>query len=380
MWYILSMIKRELENVILENLFKKKVVIILGARQVGKTTLLHSITNKLKLKTLWLNGDEADIRELLKNANTTTLKQLIGNKKIIVIDEAQRIENIGLTVKIIVDLFQDKQVLLSGSSSLELSNSITEPLTGRKFEYNLFTISYKELVKHTSFLEEMRVLEHRLIFGQYPDVINNLGNEKEVLLHLASSYLYKDIFTYDAIKKPAVLEKLLTALALQLGSEVKYNELAGLIGIDKGTIEKYIDLLEKSFVIFKLKSFSRNMRNEIKKGKKIYFYDIGVRNAIIKNFAPISLRNDVGALFENYLILERIKKNHYSKQFVNHYFWRTHSQQEIDLIEEKDGKLFAYEFKWNANKKPKLPSKFKKHYENVDFKVITKENYHRFIG
>jgi len=373
------MIKRDLENIIKERLYKGKVIIVMGPRQVGKTTLLKVIVENTKIDYLWLNGDEPDVREILTNTTSTNLKHITGDKRLIVIDEAQRIENIGLTVKLLVDQFPEKQLLLTGSSSLELANTIKEPLTGRKYEYLMFPVSYSELANYSSYIEEARLLEHRLVFGQYPDVVMNPGNEKEILFQLASSYLYKDVFMYETIKKPALLEKLLQALALQLGNEVSYYELASLIGIDPATVEKYIDLLEKAFVLFKLPSFSRNMRNEIKKSRKIYFYDTGIRNAIIKNFSPIELRNDVGSLWENYLIVERIKNNHYNLNYSNYYFWRTHAQQEIDFIEEKDGKLFGYEFKWNPKKKIKFPKSFAINYPNAETKGIAKNNYQEFL-
>lgn len=373
------MIKRNLENTIKMRMFKGKVIIVMGPRQVGKTTLLKTIVENMSIDHIWLNGDEPDIREILTNTTSTNLKHIIGEKKLVVIDEAQRIENIGLTVKLIVDQFPEKQLLLTGSSSLELANTIKEPLTGRKFQYMMFPISYSELVNHTSYIEEGRLLEHRLIFGQYPDVVMNPGNEKEILYQLASSYLYKDIFAYETIKKPAVLEKLLQALALQLGNEVSYYELSSLIGIDPATVEKYVDLLEKSFVLFKLPSFSRNMRNEIKKGRKIYFYDTGIRNAIIKNFSPLALRIDTGGLWENYLIAERLKYNHYNFNYSNYYFWRTHGQQEIDFIEENEGNLHAYEFKWNPKAKIKFPKSFVENYPNSITNGISKNTYQTFL-
>jgi len=243
----------------------------------------------------------------------------------------------------------------------------------------LYPISFQEMVKHTSLIEEKRLLEHRMIFGNYPEVVTSSGYEKSVLKGLTDAYLYKDIFALDYIKKPSLVEKLLQALALQLGNEVSYNELSKLVGADNETIERYINYLEQAYVVFKLNSFSRNHRNEIKKGKKIYFYDNGIRNAIIKNFNPLALRNDVGALWENYLIVERAKRNHYTDQWINTYFWRTITQKEIDYIEEKDGKLYAFEFKWNEKKKPKLPKTFLDSYHQTEYKVINQNNYAAFI-
>jgi len=372
-------IKRLQKNTITAKLFKNKAIILIGPRQTGKTTLLKKLIQNKEKQSLWLNCDEPDVRKLLEDSTSTQLKTIFQNKKIIVIDEAQRVKNIGITIKLVIDNYKDIQIILTGSSALELSNSINEPLTGRKFEYFLYPISFAEMVNHTSFIEERRLLEHRLIYGYYPEIITEIGNEKEILALLSDSYLYKDIFTYEQIKKPAILEKLLQALALQVGNEVKYQELSRLLSVDFSTIERYIDLLEKACIIFKLTSLSRNVRNEIKKGRKIYFYDNGIRNSIIRNYSNIELRQDIGALWENFLISERMKTNHYNGRKVNSFFWRTHTQQEIDYIEEHDGKLFAYEFKWNKKKKAKIPKSFTIAYDNVEFNVINSDNFHEFV-
>ncbi len=374
------MIERHLENIIINRMFKKKVIIIMGARQVGKTTLLHSVVHKANIDHIWLDGDEPDVRSMLSNASSTKLKKIIGKYKLVIIDEAQRINNIGLSVKLIVDNFSDVQVLLSGSSALEIANELKEPLTGRKYEFNLFPISFSEMVKHSNLIEETRLIENRLIYGSYPDVILNNDDEKEILSQLTTSYLYKDIFSYNLIKKPAILEKLLQALALQIGSEVSYHEIGQLIGLDPATVERYIDLLEKSYVLFRLHSLNRNMRNEIKKGKKIFFYDLGIRNAIIKNFSPLDLRADKGALWENYLISERMKYNHYNIKYTNMFFWRTHSQQEIDYIEEEDNNLSAFEFKWNPKKNARFSKSFLQAYPECKLKTINKNNYDEFVS
>jgi predicted AAA+ superfamily ATPase len=373
------MIVRELEEIVRNTLYKGKIILILGARQVGKTTLLKKMFSQNQAGTLWLNGDEADVKELFSNTTSTQLKTLIGKNKLVVLDEAQRIENIGLSLKLIVDNVKDVQVVVTGSSALELANKLQEPLTGRKYEYFLFPVSFQEMVNHSSLLEEKRLLEHRLIFGYYPEVVSKAGEEKELLALLINSYLYKDLFMLEQIKKPVVLEKLLKALALQIGNEVSYQEIGQLIGSDNQTIERYIDLLEKAFIVFRLQALSRNVRNEIKKTRKVYFYDTGIRNAIIKNFSPLALRNDVGHLWENYLIVERMKQNHYLKRFVNQYFWRTKQQQEIDYIEEYDGRLHAYEFKWNPNKKVTFSKTFINAYPGSETKVITPENYVDFV-
>jgi len=373
------MISRILESKISEQIFKGKAILILGARQVGKTTLVNRIVQKTEVPTLYLNGDEVDVRGLLSNTTSTQLKTLIGKNQLLIIDEAQRIANIGITLKLIVDNLPDVQVIATGSSSLELANQIREPLTGRKFEYFLFPLSYGEMANYTSPLEERRLLEHRLIYGYYPEVVTHAGDEKQILQLLASSYLYKDIFSLEKVKKPVILEKLVQALALQIGQEVSYREVGQLIGADNETVEKYVDLLEKAFIVFRLSALSRNLRNELKKSRKIYFCDNGIRNAVIKNFSPIALRQDVGALWKNFLISERIKANHYNNRWVNQYFWRTHAQQEIDYIEEYDGILHAFEFKWNPTRNTRIPKTFLNAYPGSETAIVTKDHFYDFI-
>lgn len=375
---IFFMIQRLIENNIKNDFNKGKIIVVLGARQVGKTTLFNSIIDD-QGSVLKLNCDDYDDRLDLENKTSTELKNLISNHKVVIIDEAQRVENIGLTLKIIADLKLDAQVLVTGSSSLELSSKINEPVTGRIFEYKLFPLSLSEMARHTSEREENRLLEQRMIYGLYPEIVTNPSDNKRLLTSLANNYLYRDLLSYQGIKKHDVLHKLVRDLAFQIGSEVSYNELSNLLGIDKETVESYINLLEKCFVVFRLSSFSRNMRNEIKKGKKIYFYDNGIRNALISNFAPLEMRQDAGALWENFMISERIKRNAYCNDYSQLFFWRTKQQQEIDLIEEKDGRLFAYEFKWNSKKKSKLPTSFENNYSDIEFKVINRENYWEFV-
>jgi uncharacterized protein len=373
------MINRKLEALINERLFQGKAIIVTGPRQVGKTTLFRHITRDRMPQTRWFNGDESDTRELFSHATSSKLKALIGEALLVVIDEAQRVENAGIAVKLLVDTFPQLQVLVTGSSALELADSLSEPLTGRKYEFHLFPLSYEELSSFTSTLEERRLLEHRMIFGYYPDVVTHAGNEQELLMNLTSSYLYKDLLAWQQIKKPVLLEKLLQALALQVGNEVTFHELGQLVGIDTETVERYIDLLEKAFVVFRLPSLSRNMRNEIKKGRKIYFYDTGVRNALIKNFNPLAMRQDTGALWENFCLVERMKANQYNLRFANRYFWRTLQQQEIDYIEEYGGSLHAYEFKWNPRKKSRLTRTFTHAYPGSSTAVITPDNFEEFI-
>jgi predicted AAA+ superfamily ATPase len=373
------MVKRHLEKEINQYLFKKKVIIIYGARQVGKTTLVEHLIKVLPGKTLLLNGDEADVREALSNLNPPRLKPLIGDHKIIVIDEAQRIPETGLVLKIIHDNYKDIQLIATGSSSFELAGKVNEPLTGRKFEFFLHPFSFGEMVDHHGFLTEKRLLEHRMIFGYYPDITLNPGLELKLLKSLASSFLYKDLLTLEQIQKPLLLDKILKALALQTGHEVSFNELARLLDSDKGTIEKYIDLLERTYIIFRLNGLNRNVRNEIKKGRKIYFYDNGIRNAIIGNFLPLSSRVDTGVLWENFLISERYKLLGNKDIDFKSFFWRTTQQQEIDYIEERQGKLFAYEFKWNARKKSWLSRTFANAYPGSEFHVISPENIFEFL-
>ena len=374
------MIPRIIQQEIEKNLFKNKVLLLIGARQIGKTTLLKQVLQNCTEKSLWLNADESDIKRKLENATTSTqLLQLFGNAKLIVIDEAQQVEDIGLKLKLVIDTNPELQIIATGSSAFELLQKSNEPLTGRKKEYHLYPISFSEMVRHTSLLTEQRLLENRLIYGSYPEVINNSGNEKEVLKEITNSYLYKDVLRYDGIKKASLIDKLLVALALQLGSEVSYNELAKTIGnINSTTVEKYIDLLEKAFVIYKLPALSRNLRNEIKKGKKIYFYDNGIRNAIINNFNPLALRNDKGALWENFLISERMKKNSYAKHYCNTYFWRTFDQAEVDYIEEYDGALHVFEFKWKTNNK-KVPASLLNSYTVNSTAIVDTDNYEGFV-
>ncbi len=375
-------IERDLKAVLDSKMGKGKVLLLIGPRQVGKTTLLKNILTSIssEKKVQFWNCDESDVRQFLSEANSAKLKSFVGNSDFIVIDEAQRVKDIGLTIKLLHDSFPNVQLAVTGSSSLDLSNSINEPLTGRKFEYNLFPFSTNELVNHTSMLEEMRLLKNRLVYGFYPDVVNNPGEEKEILTNIVNSYLYKDVFEFQDIRKSSVIEKLVQALALQVGSEVSFNELGNLLGIDTVTVQRYVDLLEKAYVIFHIRSFSRNVRNELKKSIKIYFYDNGVRNSVISNFSPVELRSDIGALWENFLISERIKNNAYHNKHAKYYFWRTTQKQEIDFIEEVDQNLFAYEFKYNPKKvNSKCPVTFSNNYPNVPFDVITSENYMDFV-
>lgn len=370
------MIKRTLSNRIHSKIGRGKAIMIIGPRQVGKTTLILKYLEGVDYK--FFDGDDPVTRTVLDTPNTEQIRVLLGNKKVVFIDEAQRITNIGLTMKIIVDQFKDVQLWISGSSSFSLFNKLNEPLTGRKWEYELFPISWEEFEDYKGHLMAERQLEDRLRFGMYPDVINHPGEEIEILQNLVNSYLYKDILSYSGMKKPEVLDKLIRALALQIGSEVNYNELSQLVGVDKNTVEKYISVLEKGYVIFRLPSYNKNVRNEIKKGKKIYFYDNGIRNMVIGSMNEVNLRTDIGALWENFLIAERIKQNKYKFTLAKSYFWRTTQQQEIDYVEETGTTLKAFKFKWNPRRKAKIPKTFTAQY-NAEGAIISRDNFRDFI-
>ena len=353
---------------------------MIGARQVGKSTLFKLILEKQDYKALQLNCDELEVRNMLSNINTAELRLLIADNRIVVIDEAQRVENIGMTLKLITDNFPEVQLLVTGSSSFELQDKLNEPLTGRKYEYHLYPISTAELMASNGLLGVKQTLEQRLVYGSYPDMLNHADDAKELLMNLAGSYLYKDLLTLESVRRPVLLGKLLTALALQVCSEVSYNELAQTVGTDNKTIEKYIDLLEKCYIVFRLNGFNRNLRSELKKSKKIYFFDNGIRNAILQNFAPLSLRQDAWALWENFIISERIKRNHYSGLYVNSYFWRTTQQQEIDYVEECDGQFSIFEMKWNPRRaNTQFPSSFLTAYYVKEKAVVTPENWIEWV-
>ena len=373
---ILFFIERLIENQIRKKIGTGKAIVVMGARQTGKTTLLKRIFSE---DCLWLDGDELEVRNLFANISAARFKALIGKRHTIVIDEAQRIDDIGLKLKLITDNLPEVQLVATGSSSFELANKINEPLTGRKWQYQMFPLSFAEMVNHHGLLQEKMLLNHRLLFGYYPDIVNNQGEEKELLQQLSDSVLYKDILKFDAIQKTDRLIKLLQALAYQVGSQVSYSELAQLCGIDGKTVEKYILILEQAYIIFRLKPFSRNLRSELKNTRKFYFYDNGLRNALIADFRQVEMRMDVGALWENFIISERIKYLNYNGLWVNNWFWRTVEQKEIDYLEEADGQISACEFKWSADAKVKLPKQFTETYPNSTFKVIHRENFENFL-
>lgn len=369
------MIARTHEATVSEKLHRGKAIILVGARQTGKTTLIQRVFHDREY--LFLNGDDPSVRTMLTDANTEQIRRLLGEHRIVFLDEAQRIPGIGLTLKIITDQFKDVQLLVSGSSSFDMTQEVNEPLTGRKWEYTLFPVSWQEFEDHVGYLQAEQQLETRLLYGSYPEIVVSPGEERERLQQLVGSYLYRDILAYAGIRKPEVLDRLLQALAFQVGSEVNYNELAETTGLNKGTVAAYLDILEKGYIVFRLNSFARNLRNEIKRTRKVYYYDNGVRNAVIANFQPLDLRPDKGALWENFLVSERLKYNRYHNTGARMYFWRTRQQQEIDYVEERDGRLTAYEFKWKP-RTAKISSSFLSAY-NAAAHTVHRDNFREFV-
>ncbi|RLC34843.1 AAA family ATPase [Candidatus Shapirobacteria bacterium] len=373
------MIKRSLEDKIKKELDKEEVLVLYGPRQAGKTTLLKQIKKKTKKKVLEVDGDLGLNQKLFSSLNLEKIKSTINGYELVMIDEAQRIENIGLNLKIIHDNIPNVKIIATGSSSFELSNKIREPLTGRAKVFMLYPVSIAELKKNNYQIEES--LENYLLYGMYPKVLG-LKNNKEKITYLQSvveANLYKDILELDRLKNPKILKDLLVLLAFQLGKEVSLNELSKSLAVARETVVRYLDLLEKAFIIIRLGGFSRNLRKEVIKNSRYYFMDIGIRNALINNFNSLDIRNDVGMLWENFLLLERMKLQHYNEIYSNNYFWRTYDQKEIDLIEERDGKLWAYEFKW-GNGKAKGFSEFLASYKNSQFKLINRDNFLTFLG
>ena len=373
------LVKRSIQSDVEKALFKGKVVVVYGARQVGKTTLAKKIMEAYADESVYLNCDELDVRDALTDKTSTELRSVIGSRRLVVIDEAQRVKNIGLTLKLIADNFPETQIIATGSSSFELSGKIAEPLTGRKVEFFLYPFSVEELAQVYSPLEMDRLLEDRLIFGMYPGVVFDGSDRERNVRELATSYSYKDVLMYQDIRNPELLEKLLQALALQVGSEVSYVELAQIVGANKATVESYIRILEQAYIIFRVGPFSRNLRNELKRKRKIYFYDLGMRNALINNLNPLSLRQDVGALWENFLVSERLKRNGNLGVSANAYFWRTTSGKEIDYVEDANGVLSGYEFKWRKSGFS-IPEEFLKAYEGSSVALVNRENYRDFLA
>ena len=375
------MIQRSLQPIIEKWLFKNQIILIYGARQVGKTTLSKQILEKYSSskKTAYFNCELSHIKTAFETTNDADLRALIGNNELIVLDEAQTIKNIGLVLKIIYDTIPNVQVIATGSSSFDLANEISEPLTGRALSFILYPFSIKEISDRGGFAEVSSKFENILTYGLYPRVFDKPKDEAgELLSSLASSYLYKDILSHENLRSSEQLLKILQLLALQTGSEVSYNEIGQKLSMSGMTVDKYIDLLEKCFVIFKLRAFSRNKRKEISKSVKIYFYDLGIRNALIQSFAPLDLRTDTGAIWENFCIVERKKINQVNNKRLNQYFYRTFSGEEVDYVEEYDGCLYGYEFKFNKEraKKPKI---FLSSYQNASAETINKENWFNFL-
>lgn len=368
-------IRRSIQDTLENWLFKGKILTIYGARQVGKTTLVKKILQQYGDEKDYYNCDLLNIRQSLQKEDASALKRIFGKSRLVVIDEAQRIENIGLTLKILHDTCPDLQIIATGSSSFDLSNKISEALTGRSILFTLFPLSLSELSSYHRPVDIDSLLEFLLRFGSYPDIIDRSENDAIVLLdNLAGNYLYKDILEFEQIKKPDMLLKLLQLLSFQLGNEVSRHELATKLSINRDTVERYLDLLEKTFVIFRLKSFSRNLRNELTKKEKIYFYDLGIRNSLIARYNPLAFREDMGALWENFCIMERSKFIQTRQGKRNQYFWRTHDKKEIDYIEEYEGRIQGYEFKWTRNK-AKKPDIFLAAYPNSSIRLINKHNY-----
>ena len=372
------MIKRQIGIAVTKHLFQGKAIILYGPRRAGKTTLCKVILSKYS-KGKYFLCDNPDIKEALQGKNATELRNFIGNTDLAVLDEAQNVPNIGVSIKLLVDTYPELQIIATGSSSFDLANSVVEPLTGRKFEFVLYPFSFKEITEYEGSLEANRKLEKMMIYGLYPDIYLSKDNaSRELIEEIKSSYLFKDILAYQEVRNSEALMKLLQSLALQIGSEVSYSELSGTIGIDIKTVQQYVDVLEKIFVIKKLPALSRNMRNEISKSRKIYFYDLGIRNALIRNFNNLEIRSDTGALWENFCIMEKMKNLSNNREFPNYYFWRSWSKQEVDFIVENNGIMHAYELKWNT-KKCTVPGEFKGAYPEAQFEIISKQNINNFL-
>jgi predicted AAA+ superfamily ATPase len=361
--------------VIEKYLFKGKTIILTGARQVGKTTLVRELAESSKKSWLYWNCDEPDVEQYLNRPSSDEIKHRIGATELLIIDEAQRIQNIGITMKLIADNLKQLQVIVTGSSALGLRDSIHEPMTGRKLEFQLHPFSFAELAAASSESVENRLLEQRLLYGMYPEIAMTTLDKPKLLNELAGDYLYKDILSLDSVRKPSIIPKLLQALALQITGEASLTELGETAGCDRNTVIRYLDLLEKTFVIFTLPALAHNQRNEIKKSRKIYFWDNGIRNALINQFNPLAMRDDTGKLWENFMVSEIIKKDQYEDQLASYYFWRTHQQQEIDLVREKNAEFKAYEFKWSPSGKIKLPESFNKEYKVNSFVEVHRKNY-----
>ncbi len=370
-------VKRRIEKQVDQLLGKNKVLLILGTRRVGKTFLINAIQQKYKNPVVVLNGEDFEVQELLKKRTSANYKKIIGSAGLLILDEAQVIPEIGKILKFMIDSIPHLTILATGSSSFDLLNKAGEPLTGRQIQFNLYPLAQLELKESESYLETVQNLEERLVYGSYPELLqlNAYTEKSNYLQQLIQSYLLKDILAFEGIRQSDKIIRLLRLIAYQVGSEVSYNELAGQLGISKNTVENYLDLLSKVFIIYRLSAYSTNQRKEVSKSSKWYFFDNGIRNAIINDFRLPDLRNDIGILWENYIISERIKRNSYLKENAQFHFWRNYNQQEVDLIEIKEGKIYAYEFKYSPDKKVKVPAGFAKAYPNATFEKISRDNY-----
>ena len=371
---------RELSNLILKKLQPNKVVILYGARRVGKTMLVNEILAKVNEPILRLNGDDINVHDKLSIRSIENYKQILGTCKLLYIDEAQKIPEIGLKLKLMIDEIEGLRIIISGSSSFDIHKNAGEPLTGRKYTFTLYTLSENEYTQIENNINKMDKVRERLIFGNYPELLHLPDRQDKVdyLNEIISSYLLKDILVYEHIKNSQKIFNLLRLIAFQIGGEVSLQELGIQLGISKNTVEKYLDLLSKVFILHKVEGFSRNLRKEITKNSRWYFLDNGIRNAVIANFNPLQARNDIGALWENYMISERLKYQEYRRISSNNYFWRTYEQQEIDWVEERDGSLFGYEFKWKEEK-VKIPTQWKSAYPDASFELININNFSEWL-
>lgn len=375
-------IKRSLLSQIQDTLQPGKVLVLYGPRQVGKTTLAKDLIETLPFRSKFVNADEIVYRNVLSSQSRQQLGELLGESELLVIDEAQRVPEIGLNLKILADSFSHARIIATGSASFDLASKISEPLTGRKITFNLYPVSYEEIRETLGVIETRSQLERWLVWGGYPAIVaaDDPIMRERLLGELVGSYLYRDILELEGIRRADKIVDLLRLLAFQIGQEVSIAELATSLALNRLTVERYLDLLEKVFVVFKVNGFSRNLRKEVTKNSRFYFFDNGVRNSLIQNFNPLALRNDVGQLWENYLVMERRKTNQLAGRAVNAYFWRTYDQKEIDSIEERGGKLYGYEFKWqNSDVRRAVRREFLENYPNSEIATIHQENFEEFL-
>lgn len=377
----MQILNRYIEDRLRKAIQPNKVIVLLGPRRVGKTVLLEKIISDIDKPYLLYNGEDILTAQALQRRSIIHYENILAGKQVLIIDEAQKIPEIGKILKLMVDSIKGLEIIVTGSSAFDIARYMGEPLTGRKKTYHLFPFSELEYQQVESVIEREERMRHRLVFGNYPELIHLSTNAEkaEYLQEILNTYLFKDILVFENINNSEKILELLQLIAFQIGSEVSYNELSNKLGLSRNTVEKYLDLLSKVFIIFKVKGFSRNLRKEIVKNSKWYFYDNGIRNALIGNLNPINLRNDIGQLWENYAISERKKKQFYRGTLVYNYFWRTYDQQEIDWVEDRGGSLYAYEFKWNEKRKSKVPIAWKNAYPDAQFEIITPSNFHNWL-